>query len=172
MGGGSRRVSVSPFQTRLMWAGEPMSSGHSGWEAGCFSRIRVSHASATMCLVTGPPMERTRRPPDHTGARDGVGVSWVGQLADHPCPVIPGYCWTWTLIPPTRPVILKTRTPTWVSWRTRCPGLRCVYRAEAGSGEDHRFPGSGAPPGVPPQGGVLELDVSLPRPNSCIGPRF
>ena len=53
-GGGSQRVSVSPFQLCLIWAGAPMSSGHSGGEAGCFSQTRVSHASATVCLVRGP----------------------------------------------------------------------------------------------------------------------
>ena len=53
-GGGSQRVFVSPLHFWLAWAGAPMSSGHSGGEAGSFSRTRVSHASATICLVTGP----------------------------------------------------------------------------------------------------------------------
>ena len=46
-----------PFQPQLTLAGEPMSSGYSGGEAGCFCRIRVSQTSATICLVMGPPRD-------------------------------------------------------------------------------------------------------------------
>ena len=45
-----------------------MFSGHSGGEAGCFSLIRVSHASATIHSVTGPTTED-----EEAGARSRRG---------------------------------------------------------------------------------------------------
>ena len=67
-GGGSRRISVSPFQLWSTWAGVPVSFGHSGGEAGCFSQIRVSQASATICWVTGSPADD-----DEATARSRIG---------------------------------------------------------------------------------------------------
>ena len=46
--GGSWRISLPPGRPWSLRAGGPLPSGHSGEEAGCFSLIRVSQASATI----------------------------------------------------------------------------------------------------------------------------
>ena len=70
-GGGSWRILVSPFQLWSPWAGVPVSLGHSGGEARCFSWIRVSQASLTICLITGP------------SADDDEATAWslIGRIA-------------------------------------------------------------------------------------------